>query len=435
MSADRASARIVVLGGGLTGLSAAWQLREEDCLLVEQAEKVGGLAATDECAGFFFDRGSHIWFTDNADADGFVKNLPGLRMQAHKRSAWVHMYNRKIPAPFQANLFGLPLHVVSDCLAGYMSASRELSKECLDFDTWLISSFGDGIYRHFMRPYNMKVWTVAPEELTTDWHGARIDVPDIREVVDGAIGVRPNSLGMNSQFLYPVGGVQSLVTAVAQSCPNTMTGARAAAIDLQSKCITLQDGRLIRYERLINTIPLPELVGLLSGANDAVLEAARSLRWTKVVLVSICLKLKPEHGYHWIYFPEAQYPFFRVHFPHNYSDAMCPSECGSVQAECAFSAASALDLESIAEEVCTGLSEAGYLDPAQVLAMHTTVVDPAYVLYDHGRRSNLEVILPFLRDHEVYSCGRFGGWQYLNMDGCIMAGKAGADWAIQEMRN
>jgi protoporphyrinogen oxidase len=432
MSRMQLKASTVILGGGLTGLSAAWHLRGQDYLLLEKDGQVGGLARTDDFGGFKFDWGSHVWFTRDDYADAFVRTLPGVRMNEHQRSAWVHIYDRLIPAPFQANLYGLPLPVVSDCLTGYMKSARSSDMASANLADRLRSSFGEGMYRHFMEPYNSKVWTVPPEDLTADWYGTRIDVPDARELVDGAIGLRPNPLGLNAQFSYPLEGTQSLASAVAEGCPNVVTHACASGIDLQDKVVILDDGRLIGYERLISTMPLPGLVELLSSTDDKVAESARSLRWTKLVLVSICLKRKPAHDRHWIYFSEARYPFFRVHFPHNYSDAMCPERCGSVQAECAFPSGAVIDIESTANQVRASLADAGYISSAEVVSVYTRVVNPAYVLYDHGRRGNLDVILPFLRDHGIYSCGRFGGWEYLNMDGCILVGKEAAEWAIRE---
>jgi protoporphyrinogen oxidase len=185
---------------------------------------------------------------------------------------------------------------------------------------------------------------------------------------------------------------------------------------------------------MISTIPLPTLIGLIENIPALVEKAASGLRATKLVLVNLALKRITDHGYHWMYFAEPKYPFFRVSFLHNYSDSMCPSGCGSMQAECAFPYNANVDIMEVAEHAKSQLSEAGYLDTRDLLFVKTRVVSPAYVICDHKRRENLRLILCYLHDHNVHCAGRFGAWEYINMDQCILAGRDAAEWACLNAR-
>lgn len=418
---------VAILGGGLTGLSAAWHLKGEDHILLEKEKTVGGLARTDDYEGFRFDLGSHIWFTKEDAAETFLEGLPSLAMRDHRRSAWVHIYDRLVPAPFQANLHGMPADVVSECLIGYVEAARGYHHNRESFADWLRASFGDGLYKHFMRPYNTKVWTVPPEELAADWTGARVDVPDAREMIEGALGLQVNDMGLNARFGYPIeDGVGSIAEAIYSQCSSVSTGIQIHSIDLNTKMIHLAGGADVSYQSMVSTIPLPDLVGLIENIPSAVREAARKLRATKLVLVNFALKRRPDHGYHWVYFAEPKYPFFRVSFPHSYSESMCPAGCGSIQAECAFPYDVDVDEMVVAEHAKALLLEAGYLDTSELLFVKTRVVSPAYVICDHARRVSLRIIQSYLSQHNVYCAGRLGAWEYINMDQCILAGRDAA---------
>lgn len=427
MSSQVESTSVVILGGGLTGLSAAWHLADQDYLLLEKENTLGGLARTDDYDGFRFDYGSHVWFTKEPLVKALVDNLPSLTMHNQQRSAWVHIYEIRIPAPFQANLYGLPKDIVSECIIGYIEAIQKSDEVRRSFADWLKASFGSGIYKHFMQPYNIKVWTVPPKELAADWTGARIDVPDVRQIINGALGVKVNSIGANADFGYPAdGGTETIAKTIYNECSNIQTGVQICGIDLDSKTVHLADNRSVSYQSMISTIPLPELISLVENAPSFVTRAATQLKRTKLLLVNFALKRKPDHCYHWIYFAEPKYPFFRISFLHNYSESMCPGGCGSIQAECAFPCGAEINEAEIAEYAKERLSEAGYLDIQQLLFIRTRVVNPAYVICDHSRSANVQLILSYLHGQDVYCAGRFGAWEYINMDQCILAGKNAA---------
>jgi UDP-galactopyranose mutase len=421
---------VAILGGGITGLTAACRLQQADSLLLEKEQIPGGLARTDDLEGFRFDFGVHVWFTRNESAEGLLRSLSPLAMQTHRRSAWVQIYGRLVPAPFQANLHGLPLHVVSECLIGYAEALRSQLGSRNSFADWLRGSLGDGIYKHFMQPYNTKIWTVPPEELTADWPGSRVDVPDARQMIAGALGIQVNDLGPNAHFGYPSrDGIGAIAGAMSSQCRNVLTGACIRGIDLGAKTLHLADGTDVIYRSAISTIPLVDLLRLVGSTPSAIDNAASQLRSTKVLLVNLALKRRPDHGCHWIYFAEPEYPFFRVSFPHNFAESMCPVGAGSIQAECAFPSTAAIDESAVMDRTTALLSEAGYLDTSQLLFVRTRIVNPAYVICDHKRRENLQLILSYLLQQDVYCAGRFGTWEYMNLDHCLLAGMEAADWS------
>jgi len=145
--------RILILGAGLSGLSAAWHLQRlnKECLVFEKESEPGGLCRSKTVSGFTFDYCGHLLHFRSAYTLGLIKNLFQENLIEHKKSAWVYSYNRFTRYPFQANLFGLPRPVIKECLSGFIDAQRNQPKKAkhnLSFFDWAHLTFGKGIARH-----------------------------------------------------------------------------------------------------------------------------------------------------------------------------------------------------------------------------------------------------------------------------------------------
>jgi len=51
------------------------------------------------------------------------------------------------------------------------------------FNEFIHAVFGDGIAKHFMKPYNFKVWAHPPEMMNKEWIGERVAVLDINRAL------------------------------------------------------------------------------------------------------------------------------------------------------------------------------------------------------------------------------------------------------------
>ena len=71
--------KIVILGAGLTGLAAGYELAKagHQVIVVEKEPSVGGLARTLEKEGFCFDTGPHRWYTKNDMVNNWMLKLLG----------------------------------------------------------------------------------------------------------------------------------------------------------------------------------------------------------------------------------------------------------------------------------------------------------------------------------------------------------------------
>jgi protoporphyrinogen oxidase len=138
----------------------------------------------------------------------------------------------------------------------------------------------------------------------------------------------------------------------------------------------------------------------------------------------------PLDSMHWIYFPEDRTIFHRASLPGNFSSHMVPEGCSSIQFEVSESVHHPCNRENLVEQCLTDLIRVGLLedqDRKRVRMAHVVTMNPAYIIYDLKHRENIHTITTYLGRHGISSKGRFGEWEYLNMDQAILSGKRAAE--------
>ena len=285
---------------------------------------------------------------------------------------------------------------------------------------------GEGFARHFMDPYNRKLFTVACEDLSPEWGGRFIPRPTLEEVVRGALGIAPGGAGYNATFWYPrEGGIEALPRGIAADIDGgeVRVGARIASIDVDARCVRLASGEEIRYDDLVFTLPLSSLARLLDGPPD-VLEAARKLRSVSVTVVEIGADDVGGKRFHWAYFPEEQFRFYRVGSPSEVNPRLAPEGTRSFAVE--FSHRGPVDPPSLAAHAVESLHDLGLLDRTRVRLVRTRTIPVAYVLFDHDHATARAHVLAHLRERGVHAAGRYGNWEYSSMEDAILSGRDAA---------
>ncbi len=426
--------RILILGAGLTGLSAAWHLQKNglDCAVFEKENQVGGLCRSIKVKDFIFDCDGHLLHFKQRYAFNLVKKLLGVSLVRHQRRAFVYSHNRYIPYPFQANLYRLPAAVIGECLNGMFSAAKSggqsENKKDRNFLAWMNRVFGPGVSRHFMIPYNTKFWTLPPEELTCEWLDGFIPVPSLKDAILGSKGRNRKRFGYNACFWYPQNsGIAALPLAFAKQISNIYTDSRVTSIDLANKEIGLASGEKHKFDCLISTLPLPELPALVKGMPAALSRKFKQLKWTSIFNLNLGLEKKDGSRRHWVYFPQEDISFFRVGFFHNFSARLAPAGRGSLYIEVSYSAQKPLDKKSIVLSIKRDLANAGILGSGKIVAEQINDIKYGYPVYDANYRSATGAILAFLSKNRIISCGRYGAWRYMSMEDSIMQAKQVAE--------
>lgn len=417
----------VILGAGISGLSAAYALKQisrESYGLYEQAPTVGGMCRTQEVDGFQFDTVSHVLHFRSEETKGLVQNLVGEELLRQERSAWIYFQGQYVPYPFQTHLSALPKAAQSDCLRGYLTAwaKRKIAspREPGNFAEWVEQYFGKGIARHFMRPYNQKLWGVPPEQLSLDWIRPFVPQIALRQVVSNAISRQNHQrLGYNSWFFYPArGGIQSVCEAFQAQLEEIHLDQEAVEIDPEHRTVQFRDGSRVDYDRLISTIPLPNLISRLSGVPEELRASVEGLRWTSLLNLTFCLKKPLPRPFHWVYFPEAEFPFFRLVFPSNISPGLAPQDAGLIAAE--ISNPEPGHEEELEMQVRACLTRLGWIERAEdVVRVVRNYFPYAYPIHDLNRATRVRGLLHYLQTKQVWSIGRFGAWRYSSIDDAI----------------
>lgn len=422
--------RIIILGAGLAGLSVAWHLQRQgkDCQVFEKEPEVGGLCRSKNINGFTFDYDGHLLHFKYHYTFNLIKNLLGDNLARHQRNAWVYSYDTYIRYPFQANLYGLPLAIIKECLLGYIQASKDnhrKKKENLNFLKWINQTFGKGIVKHFMIPYNTKFWTVSPRELTCEWLDGFIPVPSLDQVIEGTIEESKRQFGYNALFWYPKrGGINQLPLALAGSIKNIHTNCKILEINLERKEIKITSGNKEKFDYLISTIPLPEMPNLIKGLPREVASSFRRLRWNSIFNLNLGIERRNESRRHWIYFPQKEFSFFRVGFPHNFSSYLVPSKKSSLYVEVAYSKDKPINKNNIVLRIKEDLKKAGLLTQTDPICLEDiNDIKYGYPIYDTNYHKAREKILKFLTQNNIYPCGRYASWRYMSMEDTLLDGK------------
>jgi protoporphyrinogen oxidase len=386
---------VVILGGGLCGLSAALHLSQAGLpwLLLEKEARVGGHARTDETRGFHFDKTGHWLHLRDPGIQQLVRELLPDQLVRVERKARIFSHGVLTRYPFQANLHGLPPAVVSECLLEFLAAAAGRTQSSgsdrpRNFEEFCLANFGAGISRHFMIPYNQKLWGVHPREITAEWCSRFVPIPKLEDVVRGAVGDVPPEMGYNVAFLYPQkGGIETLTRALARRVEETRgssalhTGTVFDSIDTRARTVTI-GGEPHAYRAVVASVPLPELVARIVDAPREITEAAGRLRCTTLRYLNVATKSSPRADFHWIYVPEERFPFYRVGIYSNAVPAMAPAGRGSLYVELSDRRAD-LKLDEILPDVTQALAAAGAINGVDdLLFAELKELKYAYVVFD-----------------------------------------------------
>ncbi len=425
--AAASDARVAVLGGGLTGLSAGLHLERAGLSyrLFERDAVPGGHATTIEEGGFRFDRTGHLLHLRDPEMQALaLELLPSAQYRKLARRSAVFSHGVYTRYPFQANTFGLPPEVAYECVAGFVAAHfAEHQAEPRSFEEFCLLHFGPGISRHFMLPYNARLWGVPASEITSEWCQRFVPLPRLEDVLRGALGAQTPEIGYNKTFWYPELGMGAFSAALAKKT-RVELGRAPRELDLERRLLRFDD-EVVPFDVLISTIPLPALLRLASRLPPEVAQAAKRLRSTHLHYFDLGLSVPNPNPYHWIYVPEERYPFYRVGCYSHFSDKLAPPGKSSLYVELAERRTP--NPERALAEVVTALKELGLLRSARDIELwRLRTIDYAYVIYDHHYRAALDVIEPFLTRERIISSGRYGGWNYSSMEDALLMGRRAA---------
>ncbi|MEX0671876.1 MAG: FAD-dependent oxidoreductase [Candidatus Babeliales bacterium] len=428
-------AKIVIIGAGPTGLSAAYHLEQKgfyDYLLFEKEDDTGGLCRSVQQDGFTFDYTGHLLHINDDYFRQFIQNVVGLEnLDVVNRRSWIYSHTTYTRYPYQMNLYGLPPEIIADCIEGYINRSTTL-KNPKNFEQWVLKHFGKGFGDNFFFPFDSKKNAYPAQQLSTSWMGRFVPQTNLRDIIQGAVAAGSSPVGYNANFLYPKkGGIQFWVQKIAQQLKNPIKkGYCVTAIDIPHKRIHFSNGHTELFEQLISTMPLDYLLKNSNGIQPSLKNATKKLLCNSVVNFNLGIKRENLSDKHWIYMPEKQYPFYRLGFWHNFSPSMAPQGCSSLYGEFSHIKASAQKIETLLQTSLSQTKQLLGISNHEIMTQKVLNIPHAYVIYDQWREKNLPTIIERLKDLTIHSVGRYGEWKYSSMQEAILDGKKIADRVI-----
>lgn len=449
--------QILIVGAGPTGLGAAWRLHELavrqrispaiDWLLADKAAVPGGMATSvTDPRGFTWDLGGHVVYSHYAYFDALLEELLGDDLLQHPRKGWVRMAGRFIPFPIQHNLHYLPDDDVARCLKDLVEARSAVNGHVpANFAEWLQAHFGSALCELFFHPYNLKMWGYPPSVLSTQWtqrksgsRYANVPLVDLERLLENVVCRRddPGWQGA-TPFPYPRnGGMGELWRRTFARLPaeNTALSQRLVAIDPANRIARFDGGLRVHYRHLLSSVPLPDLLAVLSVDADAPWPNS-PLRYSRTHLAGFGIRgTLPEalRDKFWIHIPDPVVPFFRVSVTSSFSAGNVPDDGPhwSLMCETSEAAETPLDQDTLLAAVECSLRQEGFVPADQpIVARWHRRLDYGYPVPCLARDGFLQQVEPRLRRLGIRSRGRFGGWKYetSNQDNGFMQGVEAID--------
>ncbi len=422
---------IIILGGGLTGLTSAYQLEKnrKNYLLFEKENVLGGLCRSVEKNGFVFDYTGHFlhFSEEQRSVKDFVFNLlKNDLLKIHRNAKIYTKYSetkdKLLPYPYQANIKFLSKEIRKNCLLQLLNSQLLLkTKKIFNFEDYLIKNFGSKITKYFFKPYNEKLWKEKIYNITTSWAKKFVPIPDLEEILDSFLKKRLKDYGYNTYFYYPKNyGIQKLIDEIKSRLNNKkiLTSLEVIKIDYKKKEIFFKHGNTyhtIKYDKLISTIPLPELLKITNFSSQ-IKNVSYNLKYSSVLCFNIVLNKPVLKGIHWIYFPDKDVIFYRLGCYHNISKFLVLPNYGSLYVEVGFKKNQKYDENKIFNQVVKDLIKTKIIFSEKQIVFYDILKIPyAYVIYDFYKDKVVPYILKFLKKNDIYSIGRYGEWKYSYM--------------------
>lgn len=433
-------AEVVVLGAGLTGLSVAYHLESHnyhDYLVFEQDSRPGGLLKTETSNDFSFDYTGHYLHISDPYFREFLNDIADLNANFDVicRQSSIFLLDRYLNYPFQKNLYGLPANAIYECVNGFINRKTGI-KNPKNFYTWVLKYFGAGVGKYFFYPYNSKLLNYNLKKIVPSWTGRFVPQTDLKSMLYGALESSPEKfVGYNHSFYYPKqGGIEFLIKNItAKLKKNIKISYKVASVDLMSKTVSFENGHTEKYKYLVSTIPLKNLLEYTKNSSSKnYARDAKKLLSTSVINFNMGFKQDFIGNDHWTYFPEAKFPFYRLGFWHNVSSSLVQKNKTSIYGETSFvqGTKTQKQINNLTEKSIAKALSYLQISDNDVLAKKIFNIEYAYIIYDEWREKNLKKLLQDLSSQQIYSVGRFGGWNYSSMQEAVISGKTVAEILI-----
>ncbi len=450
---------IIILGAGLAGLSAGLRLTRagKSVAILEKGKRVGGLAQTVSHGDFHFDLGGHRFLTDNKDVELFVTGLLGEDLLRVPRKSRIYLGRKYVDYPLTPinAIFGLGLSNTINILIDYgrekvRNAIPGRKKEISSLKDWVVSNYGLTMFNLYFKEYSEKVWGINCQQISMEWVSKRIDGLSLWQAIVHALfkvsGRRLKTL--SDTFFYPRQGIGQLAdrmhAGIAQA-NSVQTEAEVERVCHEKGKITgvqFKNGQKthrLQGSQYLSSIPVTKLLQTLDPKPpDFVLDAAARISFRSLVVVALMINRERVTDLTWMYLPEKNIPFGRIHEPKNWSSDMAPQGKTHIVAEYFCDREDRTWNTNDAELTASTahhLQRLNFFQSGDVIDSHVCRIPYAYPVFSIDYQEHLKIITDYInRFSNLHLIGRSGMFRYLNMDLAMESGLDAADKIIRNQK-
>lgn len=399
---------VLIIGGGVTGLSLASYLSKRDYLILEKESELGGYCKTEIRGDYVWDYSGHFFHFKNEEIKNYVLENIECDLLRVEKITDIYYNGRIIDFPFQYNINQLDTIEYNECLQDLQNC-KEVDNST--FKSYVRSSLGSGICNKFVIPYNEKLYACNLDELESDSMGRffpkMISYDELLESLE--------SKSYNDTFIYPTGGSYEYIKSILKRVDTSKIrlNTTISSVDFDKKIVTTDSGESIQFESLVSTIPFKNLLKLSNQNSD-------KLSSNKVAVFNLGFNKGTPIKTHWRYFPGSEV-FYRVGFYNN----ILGQEKLSLYVEIGARADEILDESVLLMQVLADLEDVGIIEDGvhELVDYQFLIMNPAYV---HITKDSKKMYTDWCSKHNqigVYSIGRYGSWTYCSIEDNIIDAK------------
>ena len=421
---------IVILGAGIAGIAAAYRLKEAglSSVIYEQEDTYGGLCNSFRINGFTFDTFAHISF--DVSTRKWLEDKTECLI--HEPEALNYDNGRWLRHPVQNNLIGLPVEERIGFIKSFIE--RPKADGYGDYGQWLRGTYGNKFAEQYPYKYTRKYWTVEPELLETQWVQGRMYEPTLEDVLRGSMVSETPGVHYSKKANYPKkGGFKAFLAPMAEGC-HIECGKRVQMIDVSHKKVYFEDSSEVQYDKLISTIPLPDLCRSIMTIPESIREAADRLDYTSGVMVSIGLSKPCTAPALWFYIYDEDILPARVYAPDIKSPDNVPEGCSALQAEIYYSKYRKVpdDLEQLKKDVIRQLLKLELFTADDIVVSDIRMKQYANIMFTPSIYEARDQIHQYLKSMDIEYAGRWGEWDYLWVGQSLLSGRSAVGRYIEQ---
>lgn len=446
--------KVVILGAGPAGMSAAWRLTKlgYPVTVLERDGAVGGMGRTIKVGDYSVDFGPHTFhIRETAESKEILKTITpffGENPLTLVRGTRVLLRGKEYVYPLEILqvLFGVNPLLSALILFDYSMATLKSfiapAKKEDSFEQWGIRNLGRTLYDLCFGIYSARVWGLPTSQISSK-QAQRVAKLNLKNIILRTLGIKADPATYFTKYFYPRQGISLLYESMAkevtaggnQICLNAPAVRIERQGDKASRVFYTMNGQeqAIECDILLSTLPLPALVHMMSPAlPQPVIDHAARLRYRSLKLIYIALKRPQLTDYHWVYLLDDDFRVNRMSEQKNVSPDMVPGDRTIVCIELSLWKNEPLwkaSDEEIYEIALRDLMKMGYgVTASDVESYYVTQIETAYPVYELNFEDHLIPVLQGVHEvRNLMTLGRHGLFLNNSMDDNVGLGFQVAD--------